>query len=185
LERLLTIAGDLAALDHITLPEAALAIWWRRLQSPLIVALERLDLQSLADISIEINLGGSVLTALRSAGYPETSAAALSSDIDLLVRRHAALTGEDRLHVHFAVLKSEARSRFRADCSTLQLQCTYLGPGTQWCRVDGQDAICEVPTGSVGVFKGRSLLDPPAVLHRPPLSGAPRLVLRIDPIGSP
>ncbi len=184
MEQLVTIAGDRASLDRIASPDAALAIWWRQLPETLRVALAELDLHSIADISVDIDFNGSVAAALRTAGYPEASVMALSSDIDLLVRRHAALTGEDRLHVQLAVVESDPCSRFRADCTTLRLQCTYLGPGTQWCCVDGQDAICEVPTGSVGVFKGRSLLDPPAILHRPPRFGAPRLVLTIDPAGS-
>ena len=52
----------------------------------------------------------------------------------------------------------------------------------QWCCIDGQDAICEVLTGAVGVLKGLALL-PPTVLHRsPPLSGVGphRLMLMID-----
>ncbi|PZU12326.1 MAG: DUF1826 domain-containing protein [Sphingobium sp.] len=182
MERLVAIAGDRAALDSIARPDAALAIWWRQLPLPIRIALEGLDLQSLADLSVEMDLSGSVLSALRSAGYPEPSATALSPDIDLLVRRHAALTGDDRLHVQLAVVESDPGRRFHADSVSLRLQCTYVGTGTQWCCTDGQDAICEVPTGSVGVFKGRSLLNPPPVLHRPPPSGAPRLVLTIDPV---
>jgi hypothetical protein len=45
-----------------------------------------------------------------------------------------------------------------------------------------------VPTGAVGVFKGRLLLDPPTILHRsPPISatGERRLVLAIDPLPGP
>ena len=74
-----------------------------------------------------------------------------------------------------------------ADYVTLRLLCTYAGPGTQWCRAAAPDAIYEVPTGAVGVFKGRMLLDPPTVLHRsPPIAatGGQRLILVIDPIRS-
>ena len=49
------------------------------------------------------------------------------------------------------------------------------------------DLAAEVPTGAVGVFKGRLLLDPPTILHRsPPISatGERRLVLAIDPLPS-
>jgi hypothetical protein len=99
------------------------------------------------------------------------------------VRRHAALTGEDRLRRE--VIETNACRRFHADFVTLRLLCSYVWLGTQWCRADAPDAICEVPTGAIGVFKGRMLLDPPTVLHRsPPIvaTGQRRLVLTIDPL---
>ncbi len=87
MEQLVTIAGDRASLDRIASPDAALAIWWRQLPETLRVALAELDLHSIADISIDIDFSGSIAAALRTAGYPEASVTALSSDIDLLVRR--------------------------------------------------------------------------------------------------
>lgn len=180
MERLVMIGSDRALLDRIARPEAALAIWWRRLPGTLDAALGKVNLHSVSNLSVEVDLHQSVLAPLRSAGYPEPSASTLALDIDLLVHRHAALTGEDRLCVELTVADGEMSSCFRTDGGSLRLHCTYLGPGAQWCCVDGQDAICEVPTGSVAVFKGRSLLYPPAVLHRPPPCDMPRLVLVVD-----
>lgn len=181
MEQLIKIAGDRAALDNIARPHAALAIWWRRLPEPLCEALQWLDLSAVDDLSVEVGMEGSVLAALNAAGYTSACATMLSLDIDQLVRRHAALTGDDRLRVRLTGEASDPHSRFQASHVSLRLLCTYIGPGTQWCCVEGQDAICEIPTGSVGVFKGRSLLDPPAVLHRSSPSGAHRLLLTIDP----
>ncbi|KQM98898.1 DUF1826 domain-containing protein [Sphingomonas sp. Leaf25] len=184
LERLIAIGGDRASLDRIARPGAALAIWWRHLPEPLRAALATLDLPGVGDLSVEVDADRSVGPALRAVGYAGSALALLAADIDLLVRRHAALTGEDRLRVRLDVIETDAGSRFQAGCGTLGLNCTYVGPGTEWCCVDGQDAICEVPTGAVGVFKGRALLNPPEVLHRsPPIAAndGPRLVLSIDP----
>lgn len=187
MEQLVSISPDRAALDRIARPDAALAIWWRNISEPLRGILAAVDLDAIDDLSVEVATDASVAAALHSAGYPEAAGAVLSADIDLLVRRHAALTGEDRLRVCLNVIETDASSHFRADYLTLRLLCTYVGPGTEWCCVQGQDAICEVPTGSVAVFKGRMLLNPPAVLHRsPPIvaMGARRLELVIDPVQS-
>lgn len=180
MERLVTIDGDQASLDRIARPDTALAIWWRRLSEPLRAGLETLDLTAVDNVSIEIDADRSVDAALRHAGYSAVLAP-LSADVDLLIRRHAALTGEDRLSIRLEVMDSDVGSTFDADDGAFRMLCTYIGPGTQWCCVGGQDAICEVPTGAVGVFKGRKLLNPPTVLQRTPPFGGRRLVLVIDP----
>lgn len=184
IERLLTIDPDRASLDRIAHRDAALAIWWRPLPEPLRLALARFDLSGVDDVSQTIDAFGSVGAALRIAGYPDSVRGPLTADIDLLLHRHAALTGDDRLAIRLQVTTAVANERFLADRGGLRLVCTYVGPGTQWCCVEGRNAICEVPTGAVGVFKGRSLLDPPAILHRPPPGGRyeRRLLLTIDPV---
>lgn len=179
---------DRASLDTIARPGAALAVWWRSLPDALRDGLDALDLDTVDDVALDLAADGTVGDALFDAGYADPLATSLAHDIDLLVRRHAALTGEDRLRLKLEVVETDACRRFHADFVTLRLLCTYVGPGTQWCRADAADAICEVPTGAVGVFKGRMLLDPPTVLHRsPPIvaTGRRRLVLTIDPLISP
>lgn len=188
IQRTVPMGWDRASLDRIARPDAALAIWWRNVPALLRSALPLLDLDAVDDLSVDIDAHETIEAALRSAGYPDAIVAPLAADIDLLLRRHAALTGEDRLHVRLEVIDTDACRRFHADYVTLRLLCTYIGPGTQWCCVDGQDAICEVPTGAVSVFKGRMLPDPPTVLHRsPPIigTGHRRLVLVIDPATPP
>jgi len=180
--RRIAIGGDSALLDHIARPDTALAIWWRRLPPPLRAALGALDLDGVDSLSVETDLGGSVDAALHAAGYAQAVREMLGADIDRLVRRLAALTGEDRLRVRLAVGEGGSGHQFHADRTPITLRCTYIGPGLQWCCAEGPDAICEVPTGAVGVFKGRMLLDPPRVLHRAPPGGGRRLVLAIDPV---
>ncbi|MCT8002829.1 DUF1826 domain-containing protein [Sphingomonas sanguinis] len=179
--RRVAIGGDSALLDHIARPDTALAIWWRRLPPPLRAALDALDLNGVDSLSVETDLGGSVEASLHAAGYARAVCEMLGADIDRLVRRLAALSGEDRLRVRLAVGHGGDGYQFHADRPPLALRCTYIGPGIQWCCVDGLDAICEVPTGAVGVFKGRMLLDPPMILHRAPPGGDRRLVLAIEP----
>lgn len=185
LDDIVAFGHDRASLDAIARPGAALAIWWRPLPDALRAALAALDLDTVDDVSLHLAADEPIDGALTEAGYPGPVAALLAGDIGLLVRRHAALTGEDRLRLRLEVIETDACRRFHADYVTLRLLCSYVGPGTQWCRADAADAICEVPTGAVGVFKGRELLDPPTVLHRsPPIvaSGRRRLVLTIDPL---
>ncbi|MDY0959482.1 DUF1826 domain-containing protein [Sphingomonas sp. CFBP8993] len=181
MERRIAMGCDSALLDHIARPDAALAIWWRRMPEPFRTALARLDLRGLDDLSVEVDLHGSLKAPLRAAGYRGAAHALLCADMDRLVRRHAAVTGEDRLRVRLTVVEGDVPGVFQAERTTFGLTCTYVGPGIQWCCVDGPDAICEVPTGAVGVFKGRALLDPPVILHRSPAIGDPRLVLAIEP----
>lgn len=176
-----------ASLEAIARPKVALAIWWRSLPDDLRLRLAALDLDTIDDVSVDIDADAPLDSTLRDAGYPGAVVVPLAEDIGLLIRRHAALTGEDRLSLRLEVVETDACRRFHADYVTLRLLCSYAGPGTQWCRAAASDAICEVPTGAVGVFKGRMLLDPPTVLHRsPPIvaTGERRLVLAIDPIRS-
>ena len=130
--------------------------------------LAALDLDSVDDVALDLAADMVVGSALIEAGYTDPLAALLAPDIELLVRRHAALTGEDRLGVKLEVIETDACRRFHADFVTMRLLCSYVGPGTQWCHADATDVVCDVPTGAVAVFKGRLQLDPPTVLHRSP-----------------
>lgn len=184
IDHVLTISGDRLWLDRIARPQTALAIWWRGVPEPLRSLLAKLDLATVEDLSVTVEAGHSLEAALRGAGYPQTVLAPLAEDIDLLVRRHAALTGEDRLQVGLGVVGAGSDTCFGTDCGTLRLSCTYVGAGEQWCCADGRDAIWEVPTGAVAIWKGRDLLDPPLIVRRaPPISAnaGRRLVLAIDP----
>lgn len=188
LDDIVAFGHDRGSLDAIARPHAALAIWWRSLSDPLRAALASLDLDMVDNVSLDLAADEPIDLALANAGYPDPVATLLAGDIGELVRRHAALTGEDCLRLRLEVIETDACRRFHADFVTLRLLCSYVGPGTQWCRADAADAICEVPSGAVGVFKGRLLLEPPTILHRsPPIvaTGERRLVLAIDPLPSP
>ncbi len=184
-EENVALRDDRAVLDAIARPHIALAIWQRTMPVALRAGLMSLDLDTIDDVALEIDAGAAIDATLLDAGYPDRVAVPLAGDIGLLARRHAALTGEDRLRIRLDVIETDACHRFHADYVTLRLLCSYVGPGTQWCRADAADTIGDLPTGAVGVFKGRRLLDPPTVLHRsPPIAatGDRRLVLVIDPV---
>lgn len=185
LDDIVGFGHDRASLDAIARPDAALAIWWRSLPDALRAALASLDLDTVNDVSLDLTADEAIDGVLVDAGFAHPVATLFAEDIGLLVRRHAELTGEDRSRLRLEVVETDACRRFHADFVTLRLLCTYVGPGTQWCRINAVDAICEVPTGAVGVFKGRLLLDPPTILHRsPPIraTGERRLLVTIDPL---
>lgn len=172
------------ALETLRRPEVALAIWERDLPAALREALAQLDLDTVDDIEAALAADAAPEGLLRAAGYPDAAIAPLAADIARLMQHHTGLTGGERLSLRLEVVEGDACRRFHADYVTLRLLCTYVGPGTQWHHVAAPEAIEQVPTGAVAVFKGRFLLDPPTVLHRsPPIvaSRARRLMLVIDP----
>jgi len=179
------------ALDGIGHPRVALAICERSLPPMLHDALARLDLARIDDVVTGIAAAAAAAAAadapdelLRDAGYPDVVADGLAADIAVLARRHARLTGTDRLTLKLEVVETDACRRFHADYVALRMLCTYVGPGTQWHAIADPDTIGQVPTGAVAIFKGRMLLDPPTVLHRsPPIvaTGERRLMLTLDP----
>ncbi|MEP9402774.1 DUF1826 domain-containing protein [Sphingomonas silueang] len=172
------------ALDGIGHPRVALAIWERSLPPVLHDALALLDLARIDDVVTGIAAADAPDELLRDAGYPDVVADGLAADIAVLARRHARLTGADRLTLKLEVVETDACRRFHADYVTLRMLCTYVGPGTQWHAIADPDTIGQVPTGAVAIFKGRMLLDPPTVLHRsPPIvaTGERRLMLTLDP----
>jgi len=175
IDRPVTAGGEETILTAIRAPDAALAIWTRRLPPLFQAILATLDLDRLDDVVIDLDAGTPIHAALTEAGYPDDAAAMLAADIDRLTHVQSRLTGAQRLTVKLEVIETDACRRFHADYVTLRLLCTYVGPGTQWHRVSTPDAIEQVPTGAVAIFKGRQLLDPPTVLHRsPPIAGTAR-----------
>lgn len=124
LAQLIAISSDRADLDRIARPDTALAIWWRGLSDPLRVVVDALDLDAVDNLSVEIEASGSISNILRSAGYSDDMLAPLSADVDLLIRRHAALTGEDRMHVRIEVIEGHDDTRFGAYDGTLRLSRT-------------------------------------------------------------
>ncbi|MEH3104994.1 MAG: DUF1826 domain-containing protein [Sphingomonas phyllosphaerae] len=178
------VGAQVEVLEGIGHEDTALAIWERPALPALHAALTLLDLDAVDDVVAEIATNAALDDLLRAAGYPEAVVDAIAADIVLLAHHHAELTDADRLSLKLEVVETDACRRFHADYVTLRMLCTYVGPGTQWQRVADPDTIGQVPTGAVAVFKGRLLLDPPAVLHRsPPIiaSGERRLLLAIDP----
>lgn len=168
------------ALDTILHPRVALALWER----PSLAGTAQLDLDTIDDLSFNLAPGDDPSDTLTAAGYRAPVAHDLAADIAMLAARHRRLTGSHASRVRLDVIETDACRRFHADYVTLRLLCTYVGAGTQWCWADAPEAIHDLAPGTVGLFKGRVLMEDPTILHRsPPIAatGEQRLLLVIDP----
>lgn len=109
--------------------------------------------------------------------------ALLAADMMALATRFAHLIDTPRIRLRLEVVTGDACRKWHRDYTDVRLVLTYLGPGTQFRRIDGT-AIEHVPEQSVALFKGRLAPGCPGALeHRsPPIAGTGlrRLVLVLD-----
>jgi hypothetical protein len=115
--------------------------------------------------------------------------AALRADIMALARRFADLMGVDSLRVRWEGVTGHACWKWHADYTDVRLITTYAGAGTDYLPAgmaeprDDAD-IAQVPTGWIGLFKGRAYdnAHPPCFHRSPPVAGPQdhRLLLVID-----
>lgn len=175
---------DLAAVRH---PDVALAIHPRSLSPALADAVDALDLDEIDDTDLIVDLpvsGEACAAALAVSGFPASAARMIGDDMARLAQVQGLVAGCTRLSIRLHVIETDACRKFHADYVTLRLLTTYRGRATEWHRTDALDRIDRLRPGDVAIFKGRVLLDPPAVLHRsPPIAGTGeyRLLLVIDP----
>lgn len=117
--------------------------------------------------------------------------AALQEDMLDKVARFCALMQVPEVGVRLEGITGNACTKVHADYTDVRLIQTYAGPGTDYAPHGDADAPLErVPTGWIGLFKGRAYPRQSAsghapCLHRsPPIegSGARRLVLLIDTV---
>lgn len=132
---------------------------------------------------------------LRVEGSPACLSARLASlapamreDIVALAQRFAALMEIDEVRVRLEVITGNACKKVHADHTDVRLICTYAGQGTEYMPHGDGDGDCsleQVPTGWVGLFKGRTFHPDhlPARHRSPPIAGTgeSRLLLVIDP----
>lgn len=113
----------------------------------------------------------------------------LSDDVVTLARRFAEVMAVDAVRVRIERVDTNACNKVHADYTDVRLITTYAGPGTDFAPHgsddDGGNCCLErVPTGWVGLFKGRTYApDQPPCFHRSPPVGdtrEKRLVLVID-----
>ena len=119
----------------------------------------------------------------------------LIADAAALARRFADVMRVGTVLVRIERVDSNACKKVHADYTDVRLITTYAGPGTDIAPhasdADGSDCCLErVPTGWVGLFKGRTYGDDhsPCYNRSPPAgdTGEKRLVLVIDtPAGVP
>lgn len=113
----------------------------------------------------------------------------LVADVETLSRRFAQIMKVSAMRVRIERTDSNACRKVHADYTDVRLITTYAGPGTDIAphADDGDRSDCcleRVPTGWVGLFKGRTYdADHRPCFHRSPPAadmGEKRLVLVID-----
>lgn len=87
LEDVVAFGYDRTSLDAIARPKTALAIWWRPLPDAMKAGLAALDLDTVDDVTLDLDADAPLDDALRNAGYPDDIATPLAADIGLLLRQ--------------------------------------------------------------------------------------------------
>lgn len=169
----------------------SLAIWKRTPSTTVRNLATTFDRESIEDIDSTIpaiDAARYAAALLGAAGYDIATAVALAEEIGCLSECLGLVIPTETLRLRLEVIETDACRRFHADMVAVRLLATLRGPGTQWIRADAPDAIEEIPSGAVALFKGRLLDDKAVILHRsPPIAGTgqDRLVLVIDPVRRP
>lgn len=116
-------------------------------------------------------------------------APAMREDIVTVALRFAALMRVGEVRVRLEVITGNACKKVHTDYTDVRLICTYAGQGTEYAPHGNGDhggdcCLEQVPTGWVGLFKGRTFhRDHMPAWHRsPPIAGTgeKRLLLVID-----
>ncbi|MFN3592920.1 MAG: DUF1826 domain-containing protein, partial [Thermaurantiacus sp.] len=114
---------------------------------------------------------------------------ALREMVSAHARRFADLMGAELVSVRIEGITSNACTRVHADFTDVRLIRTLAGPGTDHAPDgDPQAPLSRIPTGHIGLFKGRRYPGADGCCHQPCLHRSPpiegtglrRLVLVID-----
>ena len=185
-------AEERDVLDAISAPGCAVAIWHRRLDfQDWIDALAPDSLPETRLVLPANEIEDGIAAVVAGCIADGANQQMLIDDIVLLSRLFAGIMKIARVRVRLDVLNDDACTRFHLDNVAARLLCTYRGRGTQYGRSragDDPHSIDDLPTGSVGMFRGLLWPGPErsGVLHRsPPIAGLgeTRLLLVIDPPG--
>lgn len=172
--------AHLAAIyDH----EVALTLWSR----PNPVTVPREDLDGLVGFNVTCSIGEvrHTINIALSGATARSWHVPLLADIVDLSHRFAALMEIDDVSIRLEAISGNACWKFHSDYVRARLLTTYVGPGTEWALQgeNGLDDVHRIPTGHVGIFKGREWTPDGLLLHRsPPIAGTGdvRLLLVID-----
>jgi hypothetical protein len=111
----------------------------------------------------------------------------LLHDIERLTERFVRLMGCDTVRLRLEGVTGDACWKIHSDYTDVRLITTYSGPGTQYIpygRPADEAELVDMPTGWVGLFKGRNFhAEHAPCMHRSPQIGATgekRLVLVVD-----
>lgn len=195
------IGDDRSVLDSIRHSLVNLAVWRRRLATPLAEAARAIASAGIGDIRFTAApdaVAETIAHRLGMAGAGPADRELIAADIARLADVHAAIMRLPLIEARLERITTNACHKFHADYVSARLITTYHGPGTEW--IDTRDAarhaagapvatlaVRRLPTGAVALFKGRIWAPEDAIVHRsPPIagSGEARLVLVINP-GTP
>jgi len=186
------VVGDAASLLRIHERNLNAVIWERQLPRFCLAyakALARHNLDEEHRFALGVAPARLQQIVDRVSPAPSSGRRALVSDMAQLVTLYARIAGCSAVFVRLEAVAGDASSRFHVDWLGLRLLVSYAGPGTQYlpewaidrdALMTNPDAICkdtnaiaQVPTGSVALFKGSGYAGQTgfgAVHRSPPLS---------------
>ncbi|MDM7458294.1 MAG: DUF1826 domain-containing protein [Paracoccus sp. (in: a-proteobacteria)] len=187
---------DAQALDRITDPGCALALWWHRPAPAFQAWMDAIPEAALPRLRATVTLdevAQVVHAACDEAGTPDgRHRAALSAHIVDLASRFSRVMGCRRLALRLDAGRGQACPKWHLDAVEARLLSSLRGPGTEFAPLRNAGAdhaepgdIQQMRTGEVGLFRGRGWRGgPPAILHRSPPAGRDkaRLLLVMDPL---
>lgn len=183
---------DPQVLGTIAMQGVAVAIWQREADADMLNWLAELPADRLPRLRETLrpdDAARAVASACNAAGTPpDPQRARFIADIAELAQLAADRLGAAQIYLRLDVGAGQPCPKFHLDAVRARLLCTLRGTGTQFgpVRPDGDIAsVHQMPTGAVGLFRGRMWPDRQAsgILHRSPpaVPGQTRLLVVIDP----
>ncbi|MBO6511710.1 MAG: DUF1826 domain-containing protein [Roseibium sp.] len=181
-------------LDDIHLPSVAASIWMRSPDAGFQGWIDALPMDQLPELNavVPVHLAESaVIAACETSKTPDgREQDMLAGDVGALALMMAKILKAEHVKIRLDVSDEVMCPKFHVDNVKARLLCSYRGPGTEYVPEGAETdpgRVRQVPTGSVGLFRGRQWPDREhtGLLHRSPSvpaeTGA-RLLLVIDPV---
>ncbi|WP_255449698.1 DUF1826 domain-containing protein [Shimia ponticola] len=190
----LEVGEDITALERLSDPHCAGALWQREVPANVMNWLAALDPKHLPSARVTLRpnaVAETVAQLCEMAGTPDCPERTwLEADINQLSETFATNMVADYIRLRLDVVTTNACRRWHIDSIFARLICTYRGTGTQVGNaVDGAEPTNArtTPTGAPLALRGSLWPEiPPANLrHRSPViegSGETRLLLVVDPV---
>ena len=140
--------------------------------------------------------GPALRSALKECKFKDgKNRRSLVNDILTLCGIFRDLTASPSIEIRLEIVSGNSCWKFHSDYVEMRLISAYLGRGTQWINIrDAErvanglepEAINELGSGDVGLFKGRIGTNQPAIHRSPPIngSGEKRLLLVLNPVAN-
>ena len=191
------IGREPEALEHISSPGVAAAIWHRTPSEDFQRWINNVPFEQLPELDAVINVElcekavHAACDAKNLAPGPERDM--LASDTAALAFIYGQIMKTRFIKIRLDVTDEVMCPRFHLDNVTARMLCTYRGPGTEYVTkadLEKTDRVSQMASAAVGLFRGKkwSPNEGCGLLHRSPeidpRTGA-RLLLVIDPADQP